>query len=712
MAAFGQKNTKPYVMKLLVKIALFVLTLGISFNANAQQRGYWFNLEDLSILSQPEWIGIQTKLQINNLQQALPASKKASLRKVYALDCECTAEDLKAAFEPLKGKVTFLSEAPNYQPLYAPNDFNNNVQVYDYALSMINAPQAWDLTHGDDSIVIAISDQNFYVQHEDLEGKIIHYDPSNTTTATHGTAVAITAAGNTDNGVGLSSIGFNSSLALYKMNLNEVLQASYDGAHIINISWTTGCFYNQIEQDVMDEVAANGSFIIASAGNGNTCGDPNAKVYPASYNHVFSVTSVGSQNNHEYIIGDSTSTHQHNDSVDLSAPGFDVAISPAPGWYLNLSGSSFAAAYVSGTAALMLAANKCISNVQIEAILKSTSFNLDILNPQYAGKMGAGRLDAHQAVLAAINVQNVLQPTFSLLDGCQANDAEINLIVQGGQSPYTATWSNGYVGFTNSALNSNTYHVNLTDVHGCRLDTFIYVNDAIPPTFNQMLVNPTCADASNGGVQLNLTNNTPVNILWSNGQVGTQLSNLAQGMYEATLLYGINCQITTPFVLTAPDPIQISGTTLPQTNNSLGEIDASVIGGTAPYIYAWDNNVFSEDLDSVAFGTYVVTVTDANGCQQVEAFEVDNQINNAGVSEAEQPAVLLYPNPTHGNFQIQVPEGMKYLVRVFDLQGRLTDQFEVIGSTSINQNYAPGKYICVLEEELTKHKIDLTLIVY
>jgi hypothetical protein len=298
------------------------------------------------------------------------------------------------------------------------------------------------------------------------------------------------------------------------------------------------------------------------------------------------------------------------------------------------------------------------------------------------------------------------------LDGCQANDAEINLIVQGGQSPYTATWSNGYVGFTNSALNSNTYHVNIIDAHGCRLDTFIYVNDAIPPTFTQMLVNPTCADASNGEVQLNLTNNTPVNILWSNGQVGTQLSNLAQGMYEATLLYGINCQITTPFVLTAPDPIQISGTTLPQTNNSLGEIDASVIGGTAPYIYAWDNNVFSEDLDSVAFGTYVVTVTDANGCQQVEAFEVDNQINNAGVSEAEQPAVLLYPNPTHGNFQIQVPEGMKYLVRVFDLQGRLTDQFEVIGSTSINQNYAPGKYICVLEEELTKHKIDLTLIVY
>jgi subtilisin family serine protease len=139
-----------------------------------------------------------------------------------------------------------------------------------------------------------------------------------------------------------------------------------------------------LEQDVIEEASANGSFIVASAGNGNTCGLPDALVYPASYNHVFSVTSVGATDNHEQWAGDPTSTHNHNDSVDLAAPGFDVAISPAPGWYLNLSGSSFAAAYVSGTAALMLAANKCISNVQIEAILKSTSFNLEILNPQYA----------------------------------------------------------------------------------------------------------------------------------------------------------------------------------------------------------------------------------------------------------------------------------------------------------------------------------------
>jgi hypothetical protein len=152
------------------------------------------------------------------------------------------------------------------------------------------------------------------------------------------------------------------------MDYNDVLLAAYNGEKIINLSWTSGCFYSQLQQDVMTEVASKGAFVIASAGNGNTCGSANALVYPASYGHVFSVTSVGPTNNHERYLGDPTSTHQHNDSVDLAAPGYDVAISPAPGWYLNSSGTSFAAAYVSGTVALMLAANECISNLQIEKL--------------------------------------------------------------------------------------------------------------------------------------------------------------------------------------------------------------------------------------------------------------------------------------------------------------------------------------------------------
>ena len=55
------------------------------------------------------------------------------------------------------------------------------------------------------------------------------------------------------------------------MSYNEVLAASYAGLDIINLSWTSGCIYNQYAQDVVDEAYNNGSFILAAAGNGTTC---------------------------------------------------------------------------------------------------------------------------------------------------------------------------------------------------------------------------------------------------------------------------------------------------------------------------------------------------------------------------------------------------------------------------------------------------------
>ncbi len=58
------------------------------------------------------------------------------------------------------------------------------------------------------------------------------------------------------------------------MNYNEVLDASYAGHRVINLSWSSGCSYNQYVQDIINEVYENGTFIVAAAGNGSTCGGP------------------------------------------------------------------------------------------------------------------------------------------------------------------------------------------------------------------------------------------------------------------------------------------------------------------------------------------------------------------------------------------------------------------------------------------------------
>ena len=76
-----------------------------------------------------------------------------------------------------------------------------------------------------------------------MVGKVLYYDGTNTASQGHGTAVATLAAGNTNNGVGIASVGYNSELGLFRMNYNEVLAAAYDGYKVINMSWTSGLFF-------------------------------------------------------------------------------------------------------------------------------------------------------------------------------------------------------------------------------------------------------------------------------------------------------------------------------------------------------------------------------------------------------------------------------------------------------------------------------------
>jgi hypothetical protein len=137
---------------------------------------------------------------------------------------------------------------------------------------------------------------------------------------------------------------------------------------------------------------------VAAAGNGETCGGSSNYVYPASYNGVLSVTSVGPNDNHERQLGNPNSTHQHNNKIDLTAPGYDVPLAFKFNSYTTGNGSSFAAPLVSGTAALMVSLQPNLNNCEIEYLLKEGASPIDSLNPNYAGMLGAGRLDAHASL--------------------------------------------------------------------------------------------------------------------------------------------------------------------------------------------------------------------------------------------------------------------------------------------------------------------------
>lgn len=339
-------------------------------------------------------------LNIFSCTQALPSSRNKMLQKVYELTSSSSQDELEQTLTNNVHAVSGVYPAPIYDTLHTPNDYSIVPWVNNYALDLINAQTAWDITKGDSNVVIAISDQSYSPNHSELLGKYAYIN-AGTSTTTHGNAVAILAAGKTNNNNGLSSIGYNCKLGLYLMNFNEVLNAAYAGAKVINLSWTSGCSFNPYQQQVVNEAYGVGAFLVASAGNGSTCSNPAAYVYPASYDNVFSVTSIGPLDNHMKILNDPTSTHQHNDKVDLSAPGYDVAINPQENWYLNNSGTSYAAPIVSGTVGLMLSVNPCLSRKDIDTILKISSVNIDSINPTYIGLIGVGRLNAHAAVQLA-----------------------------------------------------------------------------------------------------------------------------------------------------------------------------------------------------------------------------------------------------------------------------------------------------------------------
>jgi hypothetical protein len=662
-------------------------------------------------------------LDITTITKAFPSSRNAGLTNVYEIACNCDENDLLQQVSKLSTVFARPEIAPKYELLNTPNDYSIAF-TNDYALNLINAQDAWGITRGDSSVIIGISDSNFDLNHEELVGKYTYVTPGMiNSNYYHGTAVAITAAGNTDNSMGKSSIGFNSSLQLREMNYNELLSATYSGAKVINVSWTSGCYYNTYAQTVIDEVYNNGTVIIVAAGNGSTCGGASNLVYPAAHNHVIAISSVGPLDNHERTIGDPASTHQHNSSVDLCAPGYDVALTVAAGWYLTGNGTSFAAPYVSGTVALMLAVNPCLTPDDVEMILKQTAVNIDSINPLYAGNLGAGRLNAFAAVQMA-STYNVMTITSSSSLDCSNFNQEISLQVTGGYAPYSVSWNSNETGMNiANAQGGFQYTAVVTDSNGCVRNYTTSIAAISPLSFDAQINNVNCNGETSGSIEIAVTGGTSgYSYLWSTGETSADLYNLGTGNYQVNIIDGHGCNVWADFTITQPSVLTASTVHQNLTLVTVGSIDLTVDGGTLPYSYSWNNGSASADLTSVTPGFYEVGITDAHGCSvSTNVFVLDNQMSEhenilssmnipmdtttseliinptegtMGINEIAEKSVTLYPNPAIGVTHIEW-NGLEITsLQLIDMSGQIVSTTVINSITSnfeLNQEKA-GEY--------------------
>lgn len=678
-----------------LKFLLILIISVLSPSAFGQQNtsSVWVTVEDVSMLpvgphltsSNTAFQSMIESFQINSIQQVAPASKNQNLLKVYELTCDCNEGLLIQAINNSNLPLSKPEHGPEFETLYTPNDYTLTFAT-DYALNLINAEGAWENTMGTSEVEIAILDTKYDLNHEELQNTV-SFDQGGYTYPNHyhGTAVATIAAGNTDNGLGKSSIGSNCNLQLYKIGFNEILMATYNGAKVINLSWSSGCGYSNYQKDIIQEAVNNGSIVVAAAGNGSTCGGPTNLVYPSAYSNVISVTSVGPFDNHERTIGDPATTHQHNPSVDIAAPGYDVGLTVSSGWYLTGNGTSFASPYVAGTIGLMLSVNPCLSFYDVKNILQQTAVSIDSLNPSYAGLLGAGRLDASAAVAMAADYETYtveLTPTFSCLENGYEIFAEE---VGGNMINYTTLWSNGLETETVFIDQSGYYTVTMTDENGCSGSAEIQIElPELALEADAQITSPTCYGNDNGEISLSIMGGfEPYSVQWSTGETEQTLSNLVAGTYEVFIQDSMGCNVQYEYQLFQTEALEIQLLDLePATSNSSGLIDIEIDGGTEPYTVLWSNGTQSEDLQAIG-GDYDVTVIDANGCQQTNTFTLQT---TAHMNSNSPNMLSIFPNPSNqGSVTIQWNDTFK-TISIFNVHGQVVREISILGQYEIDLN--------------------------
>ncbi|MCG8326967.1 MAG: S8 family serine peptidase [Chitinophagales bacterium] len=390
----------------------------------------------IEVQASPEIFAV-LESSIVDVEKAFPDAETPFLQQavsVYAM-----TNDLEDYLLTIPESIHFaeLLCMPEEMLLFEPNDYALIASNQSTHLDLIKAPEAWEITKGDNRVFIGITDTYIDETHEDLEHKIEQVLQNAIFPNGHGTAVSGLAAADTDNGLGLASVGFESKI-IFSSRLyvdNEVLKiAKIPGVRVVNFSWINGCSASVNQQMIYSEIL-NIHNVVPVSGAGNKpdhCGD-NALVFPAAYDEVISVTSVGHINPighehdpplvdpftgdpiphynwkdcHELVIDAPESTHHHNDKVNIAAPGYDVYTTANDNNYARAVGTSHAAPQVAGVCALIAAVNPCLTGPQIKDIVLTTAdpsiYQLEC-NEDYIGLLGSGRLDAYQAVKKALDL--------------------------------------------------------------------------------------------------------------------------------------------------------------------------------------------------------------------------------------------------------------------------------------------------------------------
>ena len=323
--------------------------------------------------------------------QAVPTLRAAANSPAYATASERAANEAAAK----ETRVAVEPAAPVPAP---PEPAAPEMLSMQYAIAKLQVQQAHRVGRGD-RVLVAVIDSRIDSAHPELDGAIVKQidvlEDKDAKPHAHGTAmagaivaksrltgvapgarvVAVRAFTGTLAG-GASSTSFDLARA--------VDRAVAEGARVINLSFAGP--QDPMLQQSLKSARDKGVVLIAAAGN---AGPKAAPLYPAADPSVIAVTATDSDD--RVYKGANRGKY-----IAVAAPGVDILV-PAPERNYELStGTSVAAAHVSGVAALLLARNPSLNPDNVRQILTDSARSM---GPKGQDEYGAGLTDAYKAVL-------------------------------------------------------------------------------------------------------------------------------------------------------------------------------------------------------------------------------------------------------------------------------------------------------------------------
>lgn len=205
----------------------------------------------------------------------------------------------------------------------------------------------------------------------------------------------------------------------------------------------------------------------------------------------------------------------------------------------------------------------------------------------------------------------------NICHGGQIGTIDLNLT--GGLTPFSYDWSHGSTSEDPDSLFAGAYDVLVTDAYGCSIQSELIVisePDSIQITTSSDDL--SCYQSEDGQITLSATGGTsPYQFQWAHGPTGDSLQGLAAGMYQALILDAAGCEDSLSIEIGEPDSLSLALMGIQDASCidvADGQIDISILGGTEPYEFSWNNGGSTEDQLELLPGVYTVSVSDTNGC--------------------------------------------------------------------------------------------------